>query len=149
MVNKINGDKNPKYNKVIMHNPKTNEKKTYLIPVGRNLVIGRGTFELDKVKNGELTIKGGDTKDSRVRLVGLVLEHLDVNKDGKIDEKDSDYKIAEKMNEKALKGTKYYVKTNDIFTDAGIEKGLGGVVLSEDGKGQIFGVEIEESKKEK
>lgn len=149
MVNKIRGQQEPKYNKIIMENPQTKEKKTYLIPVGRNLVIGRGTFELDKVKNRELNIVGGDKRyDSRVILVGLVLEHLDVNKDGKIDEKDSDHRIAEKMNEKALKGTKYYVKTNDIFTDAGIYQGLGGVILSEEGKGQIFGVEIEESKKE-
>lgn len=148
MVNKINGEQNPKYNKITLKDPTTNQKKTYLIPLGKKVTIGREEYEMDKVKNGEVIITGNDKKDSYFKLAGLALEHLDVNKDGKIDEKDSDYQIDVKMNEKALKGSKFYVQSNDYFSDAGVYHGEGGVVFSEEGKGQIFQVEIEENKKE-
>ena len=74
--------------------------------------------------------------------MGIALEYLDANGDGRIDSKDTDQDMAGKINKK-LSNTPYFVKNNDVFSDAGIFKGEGGVVFSLDGEGQFFGVDIE------
>ncbi|CDE60832.1 unknown [Fusobacterium sp. CAG:439] len=145
MVKPVSGANNGKapdgYNKVTMYDEKSKKTKTYFVPVGQNLTVNGKTYNLDKSKGSEQVFKG-NAEQTKFNLMGLALEHMDVNRDGRIDTKDTDGNLAGKIN-KDLNNTPYYVKHNDIFSDAGINKGEGGVVFSLDGEGQFFGVEIE------
>lgn len=142
MVDKIQGQNNSNYGKITLTNSKTNEKKTFLVPMNRQLEIGDKKYDFGNTQNGEIEISGDPSKDEQFKLTGLALEHLDANKDGKIDAKDNDPEIADKMNEKELKNTEYYVKNNDVYSDAGVANGEGGVVFSKENQGQFFQVYI-------
>ena len=129
------------YNKVTMYDEGSKKTKTFFVPVGQKLTVNGNTYDLDKAKGNELVFKG--TKDNtKHNLMGIALEYLDANGDGRIDSKDTDQDMAGKINKK-LSNTPYFVKNNDVFSDAGIFKGEGGVVISLDGEGQFFGVDIE------
>ncbi len=145
MVNPVNGANNGKapdgYNKVTMYDEKSKKTKTYFVPVGQQLIVNNNTYDLDKAKGHEQVFKG-NPEQTKFNLMGLALEHMDVNKDGRIDKNDTDPELAGKINKK-LENSVYYVKQNDIYSDAGIDKGEGGVVFSLDGRGQFYGVEIE------
>lgn len=145
MVNPVNGANNGKapdgYNKVTMYDEKSKKTKTYFVPVGQQLIVNNNTYDLDKAKGHEQVFKG-NPEQTKFNLMGLALEHMDVNKDGRIDKNDTDPELASKINKK-LENSVYYVKQNDIYSDAGIDKGEGGVVFSLDGRGQFYGVEIE------
>ena len=142
MVDKVSGQNNPNYGKITLRNSKTKETKTYFVPLNKQVEIGQNKYDMSQVKNGELVISGDPSKDEAFKLTGLALEHLDANQDGKIDEKDSDDNIADKLNRNELKNTEYYVKSNDIYSDAGIIDGEGGVVFSKENQGQMFQVYI-------
>ena len=142
MVDKINGQNNPNYGKITLTNTKTNEKKTFFVPLNKQIEIGNNKYDLSKAQNGEIEISGDPAKDERFKLTGLALEHLDANKDGKIDKKDNDQEIADKLNKDELKNTEYYVKNNDVFSDAGVADGEGGVVFSKGNQGKVFQVYI-------
>ena len=141
MVNRIDGPgKNEGYNKIKLYDEGTKETKTFLVPVGKKVTYGNTTYDLDKAKNNEFVITG--KKDQAAfKLTGIALEHLDTNKDGKIDENDNNPDLAKKVN-KDLKDTNYFVKDGP-YSDAGITKGTGGVVFSRGNEGQVFGIEIE------
>lgn len=149
MVKPVNGagSNNPPegYNKVTMYDEKSKKTKTFFVPVGQNLVVNGNTYDLDKAKGNEIVFKG--TKDNvKHNLMGIALEHLDANGDGKIDANDTDQNMAGKIN-KDLANTSFFVKNTDFFSDAGIYKGEGGVVFSKGNEGQFFGVEIEKKDK--
>lgn len=137
MVQPVNGANNGKapegYNKVTMYDEKSKKTKTYFVPVGQNLTVNGNTYDLDKTKNHEQVFKGTDKKDSNFNLMGLALEHMDVNNDGRIDENDTDTNMASKLNNALEKaGSEVYVKHNDAFSSAGIIKGEGGVTYNSD-----------------
>ena len=98
---------------------------------------------MSKLKNGELVLTGDGKKDSDFQLTGLTLEKMDTNKDGKIDQKDTDPKLAEKLNQGVAKDSKYYVfDAGDDGANAYVEKGEGGAVFStENGAPFEFGIE--------
>ena len=150
MVNPVNGANNGKapdgFNKVTMYDEKSKKTKTFFVPVGQNLTVNGNTYDLDKAKGHEQVFKG-NKEQAKFNLMGLALEHMDVNKDGKIDAKDSDPDLATSIN-KDLENSVYYVKQNYIFSDAGVHKGEGGVVFSVDGQGQFFEVGLEKKDKE-
>ncbi len=142
MVDKVSGQNNPNYGKITLKNTKTNEKKTYFVPLNKQVEIGRNKYDMSQVKNGELVISGDPSKDEAFKLTGLALEHLDANQDGKIDEKDNDSNIADKLNNDELKNTDYYIKNTDVYSDAGVAEGEGIVVFSKENQGQMFQVYI-------
>lgn len=150
MVNPVNGANNGKapdgFNKVTMYDEKAKKTKTFFVPVGQKLTVNGNTYDLDKAKGNEQVFKGDKTQ-TKFNLMGLALEHMDVNKDGKIDKKDTDPDLATSIN-KDLENTVYYVKQTDFFSDAGVDKGEGGVVFSLDGQGQFFEVALEKKDKE-
>lgn len=109
------------YNKVTMYDEGSKRTKTFFVPVGQKLTVNGNTYDLDKAKGNELVFKG--TKDNtKHNLMGIALEYLDANGDGRIDSKDTDQDMAGKINKK-LSNTPYFVKNNDVFSDAGIFKG--------------------------
>lgn len=139
-----NSRPNDGYNKVTLYDEKSKQTKTYLVPVGKIFTYGGNEYNIDKAKNKEIVFKGKNEKDSRLNLMGLALEKMDVNKDGKIDNRDNDPNIAQKLNDKELKDSAYFVKNNDAYSDAGVHKGEGGVVYSKkDTNEQTFGINIE------
>lgn len=142
MVNRIDGPgKNDGYNKIKLYDEGTKETKTFFVPVGKKVTYGNTTYDLDKAKNNEFVITG--KKDQAAfKLTGLALEHLDANKDGKIDENDTNPAMGKEIN-KDLKGTNYFVKETLEYSDGAIVKGSGGVVFSRGNEGQVFGIEIE------
>lgn len=143
MVEKINGGNTPDYNKITLKNTKTGKNETFLIPLGKKVTIGKNEYDMSKLKNGELVLTGDGKKDSDFQLTGLTLEKMDTNKDGKIDEKDTDPKLAEKLNQGVAKDSKYYVfDAGDDGANAYVEKGEGGAVFStENGAPFEFGIE--------
>ena len=145
-VNGVNNGKNPEgYNKVTLYNEKTKKTKSYFIPIGKNLVINNNSYDIGNTKNGEFVIKGTNKKDSNFSLIGLSLEHMDVNTDSKIDTEDSDFNMAGKLNKELDKSkSDLYVKSNDAYSDAGIYKGEGGVVFSNDVGDPKLSVRIED-----
>ena len=105
--------------------------KTLYIPIGQKFSMNGMTYDPSKCKNNELVIKGTKGQDG-FDLLGLALEHMDVNNDGRIDEYDNDGSyLAQKINkELQQKHSKYFVKdVPDVYSDAGISKGSGGVVF--------------------
>lgn len=142
MVERINGQNNPDYGKITLKNTKTNEKKTYFVPLNKQVEIGKNKYDMSQVKNGEIEISGDPSKDPEFKLTGLALEHFDTNQDGKIDNKDNDPELAKNLNNKELKNSEYYVKDNAVFSDAGISDGEGIVVFSKENVGQVFQVYI-------
>ena len=128
MTDKIQGDISQSgYNKVKMYDEKLKKTTTYLIPFGQNLTVNGNTYELDNAKNNEIVFKGTDIKDSNFNLMGLALEHMDVNNDGKIDQKDSDNNMAQKINQELEeRNSQVYVKdVSDVFSNAGMFEGQG------------------------
>ena len=88
-------------------------------------------YDPSKGKNNELVITGTKGQDG-FDLLGLALEHMDVNNDGRIDTDDNDTRdLAQKINKELYKqDSKYFVKdVPDVYSDAGIFKGSGGVVF--------------------
>ena len=142
MVDKVTGQNNPNYGKITLRNSKTKETKTYFVPLNKQVEIGQNKYDMSQVKNGELVISGDPSKDEAFKLTGLALEHLDANQDGKIDEKDNDANIADKLNNDELKNTDYYIKNTDVYSDAGVAEGEGIVVFSKENQGQMFQVYI-------
>ena len=70
---------------------------------------------------------------------------MDVNKDGKINAKDTDNNMAGKLNKRLEKdGSALYVKdVKDVYSNAGIIKGEGGVVFNKDVGDIRFALDIE------
>lgn len=152
MVSPVNGANNGKapdgYNKVTMYDEKYKKTKTYFVPVGQNLTVNGKSYDLDAVKGNEVVFKGTNRKDSNFYLMGLSLEHMDVNKDGKINAKDTDTDMAPKINKKLNKtGSDLYVKDLDVYSNAGIVKGEGGVVFNKDVGDIRFALDIEKKNK--
>lgn len=149
MVNPVNGANNGKapdgYNKVTMYDEKSKKTKTYFVPVGQNLNVNGKSYDLDAAKGNEVVFKGTNKKDSNFYLIGLSLEHMDVNKDGKINAKDTDNNMAGKLNKRLEKeGSALYVKdVKDVYSNAGIIKGEGGVVFNKDVGDIRFALDIE------
>ncbi len=92
MVTPVNGTGNgdaPKgYTKIKMYDENTKKTETYFVPIGRKISINGETFDPSKGSNNELVIKGKKGQKN-FDMIGIALEHFDVNKDGRIDEKDS------------------------------------------------------------
>ena len=135
MVQPVNGANNGKapegYNKVTLYDEKTKKTETYLVPVGKKINVNGKTYDPGQFKNNEITFKGTKKPDTKFNLMGLALERMDVNDDGKIDINDTDPNMSQKINKDLEKQkSEYYVKYNDIYSDAGISKGSGGVVFS-------------------
>lgn len=106
--------------------------KTVYIPIGQKFYMNHNTeYDPSKGKNNELVITGTKGQDG-FDLLGLALEHMDVNNDGRIDTDDNDTRdLAQKINKELYKqDSKYFVKdVPDVYSDAGISKGSGGVVF--------------------
>lgn len=152
MVKPVNGagSNNPPegYNKVTMYDEKSKKTKTFFVPVGQNLVVNGNTYDLDKAKGNEIVFKGTNKKDSNFYLMGLSLEHMDTNKDGKINAKDTDTNMASKINKKLEKdGSELYVKDLDVYSSAGIIEGEGGVAFNKDVGDIRFALDIEKKNK--
>ena len=145
MINRI--EKRRPNDRIILKDLKTGATKTYEIPVGKRVIYGKQEFDMSKVPNGQLKLSGENIPDSDFYLAGLALEHMDVNNDKKIDEYDSDSEMAGRLNRK-LSSSKYYVKDVDCFSDAGIYKGEGGAIFSQDsGKFIQFYIENKDGQK--
>ena len=131
------------YTKIKLYDEKTKKTETFFVPVGKKISVNGKTYDPSVGKNNEFVFTGTDKKDTGLNLIGLALEHMDVNKDGRIDQKDTDYNMSQKLNKKLDDNkSEYYIKANDAFSDAGISKGTGGVVFSKDGQ-QSYSVDIE------
>ena len=135
----VNGPKNDGvpsgYTKIKMYDEGTKKTETFFVPVGKKISVNGKEYDPSKGKNNEIVFTGKHGQ-SGFDLMGVALQHMDVNKDGKIDEKDSNSNLAPKINKELNKqGSEYYVKdVKDTFSDAGIIKGSGGVVFSKDGE---------------
>ena len=118
------------YTKVKTYDTKTKETKTFLVPVGSKVSWNNNTYEPSKLKNNEIVFTGTKGQDG-FDNIGLALEHMDVNGDGRIDKKDTKDNLAPEINKDLAKnGSKYYVKdVKDVFSDAGVQGGKGGVVF--------------------
>ena len=81
--------------------------------------------------------------------MGLALERMDVNDDGRIDNKDSNGNLGPKLNRDLNKKgiDKYYVKDAGIYSDGGVNKGDGGVTFSHDGNDFKFSVYLDDKEK--
>lgn len=143
MANKVNGPRGKgDYTKLKLYDQASKKVETFLIPVGKKFYMNGVTYDPSKGKNNELVITGKKGQ-AGFDNAGIALEHMDVNGDGKIDEKDTNSNLAKSINRSLnKKGSKYYVKSNDVFSDAGIINGTGGVVFSKDGEQRMeFGIE--------
>lgn len=139
--------KRPPYDRITLKDERTGRHTTYEIPVGKKITYGKQEFDMSKIPNGELKLSGENVPDSDFYLAGLALEHMDVNNDKKINGKDTDFEMADRLN-RDLSTSKYYVKSVDVFSDAGVYKGEGGAVFSQD-SGKMFQFFIEDTKEQK
>ena len=84
MVTPVNGTGNgdaPKgYTKIKMYDENTKKTETYFVPIGRKISINGETFDPSKGSNNELVIKGKKGQKN-FDMIGIALEHFDVNKD--------------------------------------------------------------------
>ena len=88
-VNGANGGEAPKgYTKVKLYDEQTKETKTFFIPIGKKISFNGNTYDPSKGKNNEFVITGTKGEPS-FDIMGIALEHFDVNNDGRIDKKDS------------------------------------------------------------
>ena len=147
MVKKVNGPSGKSnvpngYTKIKLYDKAAKKVETFFVPVGKKFRMNGVTYDPSKGKNNELVITGKKGQ-AGFDNAGIALEHMDVNGDGRIDKKDTSNHLAESIN-KTLnkKGSEYYVKSNDTFSDAGIINGSGGVVFSKDGEQRMeFNIE--------
>ena len=109
----------PGYTSVTLVDQKTGTKTTYNISKGKVLEFNNKRYDLDKYKDKGLTLYSGN--DELFYLLGLSLKHMDVNKDGCIDDKDTDTKSWWNINRDINpKKTQYYIRYEDYSR---IEKG--------------------------
>lgn len=123
------------YTGVTLYNTETKESKTFFIPIGQKIHFNGKTYDPSKGKNNQIVITG-TSKQDKFNMMGLALEHMDVNDDGLIDVNDTSYDgMARSINKQLQKsGSKFWVKDlPDVYSDAGVYEGQGGVVFQ---KGQ-------------
>ena len=143
MVESVNGQGAPKgYTTVKLYDNKTKKTESFYIPIGKKFYMNGKEYDPSKGKNNEFVVTG--TKgQAGFDNVGIALRAMDVNNDGNIDMKDSSSTLARSINSTLAKGgSSYYVKdVKDVFSDAGLSKGTGGVVFSKDGEQRMeFGI---------
>lgn len=150
-VNNLGNNKVPQgYTKIKMYDEKAKKTKTFLVPVGKQIEVNGKVYDPSKGKNNELVITRGKNFKEGYDLIEMALNRMDVNQDGKIDEKDSSGNLAPKLNRDLdKKGLgKYYVKdVKDAYSDAGISKGEGGVTFSHDGNDFKYSIYLEDKNK--
>lgn len=135
MVKPVNSTDNVPsgYTRITICDDKTQEKKTYLVPVGKKFTMNGKTYDPSKTKNNEFVITGNKDQD-KFKMAGLALEYMDANKDGRIDEKDSDvkYDMGKRINKDKRVPDGYFVDMLDPETyDAGVQEGEGWVNFSQ------------------
>ncbi|MBR1424330.1 hypothetical protein IJ579_02065 [bacterium] len=126
------GGSTPKgYTKLCLFNNKTRESKTYFIPIGQKVHFNGKTYDPSKTRNNQFTITGDDSQD-KFKLIGLALEHMDANGDGKIDKQDTDENFADTLSKGLIGQLKdYFIKdVPDVYSDAGLYDGNGAVIFS-------------------
>ncbi len=146
-MTKVNGPQNngtpAGYTKIKMYDEASKKTKTFFIPVGKKIKVN-GKEHDPSVKLNNETVFTGKKGENGFEMLGLALERMDVNKDGKIDKKDTDFEIASKLNKDLdAKKIKYSVRDGEM-SDAGVYKGEGGVTFR-DNKNPInhtYNVEI-------
>ena len=134
------------YNRVRLYNPQNKKTEDYYIPIGKKIYFGTDELDPNKKKNKQQVVITGDwtKKDSNAFLIKTALDGLDVNNDRRIDKKDVNTdNLAQQLNGKALKSSKYYVKSNGVFSDAGIDGNFGHVTFSKNGE-QWYDVSIDD-----
>lgn len=154
MVEPVNNAKNGNvpegYTKIKMYDEKAKKTKTFLVPVGKQIEVNGKAYDPSKGKNNEIVFTRGKNFKEGYDLMGVALERMDVNKDGRIDNKDSSGNLAPKINaDLQKKGLgKYYVKdVYDAYSDAGVSKGEGGVTFSHEGNDFKFSVYLDDKEK--
>lgn len=98
-TNNVTGaGKTPKgYTAIKLFDEKTKGAKVYYVPVGKKVSFGGKTYDPSKTNNNELVIKG-KAGEKNFDMIGIALEHLDVDKNGRIDGKDESWDIGEGIN---------------------------------------------------
>ena len=144
----MGGTEIPKgYSAIDFKNTKTGKIQRYLVPDGTTISFNGQKHDPSKVKNKTFTIYGNPS-EAGFKMMGLALEHMDVNNDGRIDKKDTDPNIGAKINkDKNLpKGAR--IDYLDPWTpDATVNKGEGYVRFTNGHMGkELYYVEIDNPK---
>lgn len=139
-VNGKNGDTTPAgYTKIKMYDEQSKKTETYFVPIGKKVTVNGKTFDPSKGKNNEIVFTGKQGQ-AGFDMMGLALEHMDVNKDGKIDKNDTDFDLANKVNKDLKKKDMPYAVRGGEMSDAAVSKGEGGVTFR--GKNEPLDVKL-------
>lgn len=132
------------YTGIQLYDRKKGQAKMYYVPVGTKINLNGKTYDPSKGKNNQLVVTN-DKNDNGFKIVGLTLENMDVNGDGKIDSRDNDPQFAKHLNADLKKaGVKGAVREGEM-SQTQLNKGQGGAVLyrnASDASSVFYGTEL-------
>lgn len=133
MVKPVNGPKAPAgYTTIKLFDTKAKTSKSFFIPIGQKVTVNGKTYDPSKTKNNEFVFTG-KKGEKNFEFLGVSLEAMDVNKDGRIDKKDTSYELVDTVNDNKRLPEGYGVTYLDPWTpDAFVDKGEGYVRIFKD-----------------